>query len=34
MMEQVRAWDDDFQEFFLGFSHRFGRVETRWDAAR
>jgi SRSO17 transposase len=33
-IEQVRAWDDDFREFFLGFSHRFGRVETRWQAGK
>jgi SRSO17 transposase len=32
--EQVQAWDDDFQEFFLQFSHRFGRVETRWQARK
>jgi SRSO17 transposase len=33
-VEQVQAWDDDFREFFLGFSHRFGRVETRWQASK
>jgi SRSO17 transposase len=33
-IEQVRAWDDDFQEFFLGFSHWFRRVETRWQARK
>jgi SRSO17 transposase len=32
--EQVQAWDDDFQEFFLRFSHRFSRVETRWQARK
>src|SRR3954452_2042994 len=31
---QVRAWDAEFQEFFLGFSHHFGRVETRWQARK
>lgn len=33
-VEQVRGWDEEFQEFFLGFSHRFGRVETRWQARK
>ena len=33
-LEQVRGWDEDFQEFFLQFSHRFGRVETRWQARK
>jgi SRSO17 transposase len=31
-VEQVRGWDEDLREFFLGFSHRFSRVETRWQA--
>src|SRR3954452_10596918 len=31
---QVRAWDAEFEEFFLGFSHRFSRVETRWQARK
>jgi SRSO17 transposase len=33
-VEQVQAWDDDLQDFFLGFSHRFSRVETRWQACK
>ena len=33
-VEQVQAWDDDLQDFFLGFSHRFSRVETRWQAGK
>jgi SRSO17 transposase len=33
-VEQVQGWDDAFQEFFLGFSHDFGRVETRWQARK
>jgi SRSO17 transposase len=33
-VEQVRSWDEEFGEFFLGFSHRFGRVETRWQARK
>jgi SRSO17 transposase len=33
-VEQVHGWDEDFQEFFLGFSHRFSRVETRWQARK
>jgi SRSO17 transposase len=31
---RVRVWDDDFEEFFLGLSHRFSRVETRWQARK
>ena len=31
-VEQVRGWDEDLRGFFLGFSHRFSRVETRWQA--
>jgi SRSO17 transposase len=30
--EQVQGWDDDFREFFLGFSHRFSRADVRWQA--
>jgi hypothetical protein len=30
--EQVQGWDEDLREFFLGFSPRFSRVETRWQA--
>jgi SRSO17 transposase len=33
-VERVVGWDDEFQEFFLGFSHHFGRVETRWQARK
>jgi SRSO17 transposase len=32
--EQVQGWDESFQEFFLEFSHLFGRVETRWQARK
>jgi SRSO17 transposase len=32
--EQVQGWDEAFGEFFLGFSHYFGRVETRWQARK
>jgi SRSO17 transposase len=31
-VEQVRDWDDDFREFFLGFSHWFSRADVRWQA--
>lgn len=30
--EQVQGWDDDFREFFLGFSHGFSRADVRWQA--
>jgi SRSO17 transposase len=33
-VEQVRGWDDDFREFFLGFSHRFSRADIRWQALK
>ena len=33
-VEQVQGWDEEFQEFFLRFSHGFGRVETRWQARK
>jgi len=33
-LEQVEGWDEAFQEFFLEFSHHFGRVETRWQARK
>ena len=33
-VEQVQGWDESFQEFFLEFSHHFGRVETRWQARK
>lgn len=29
---QVEGWDDDFREFFLGFSRWFSRVDIRWQA--
>ena len=32
--EQVQGWDDDFREFFLGFSHRFSRADIRWQALK
>jgi SRSO17 transposase len=32
--EQVQGWDEVFQDFFLEFSHHFGRVETRWQARK
>jgi SRSO17 transposase len=32
--EQVRDWDDDFREFFLGFSHWFSRADVRWQALK
>jgi len=32
--EQVQGWDDDFREFFLGFSHRFSRADVRWQALK
>jgi hypothetical protein len=32
--EQVQGWDEAFGEFFLEFSHHFGRVETRWQARK
>jgi hypothetical protein len=31
-VEQVEGWDDDFREFFLGFSHWFSRADIRWQA--
>jgi SRSO17 transposase len=31
-LEQVQGWDDDFREFFLGFSHWFSRADIRWQA--
>ena len=31
-VEQVQGWDDNFREFFLGFSHRFSRADIRWQA--
>jgi SRSO17 transposase len=31
-VEQVQGWDDDFREFFLGFSHWFSRADIRWQA--
>lgn len=30
--EQVQGWDDDFWEFFLGFSHQFSMADVRWQA--
>jgi hypothetical protein len=33
-VEQVWAWDEGFEEFLLGFSRRFSRVETRWQARK
>jgi len=32
--EQVRGWNDDFREFFLGFSHWFSRADVRWQALK
>jgi SRSO17 transposase len=32
--EQVWGWDDDFREFFLGFSHWFSRADVRWQALK
>jgi SRSO17 transposase len=32
--EQVQGWDDDFREFFLGFSHWFSRADVRWQALK
>ena len=31
-VEQVQGWDEDFREFFLGFSHWFSRADIRWQA--
>jgi SRSO17 transposase len=31
---QVGGWDDDFREFFLGFSHWFSRADIRWRALK
>jgi SRSO17 transposase len=31
---QVQGWDDDFREFFLGFSHWFSRADIRWRALK
>jgi hypothetical protein len=33
-VEQVQGRDEAFGEFFLEFSHHFGRVETRWQARK
>jgi SRSO17 transposase len=33
-VEQVEGWDEDFQEFFLGFSHGFSRADVRWRALK
>jgi SRSO17 transposase len=30
--EQVTGWDDDFREFFLGWSHCVSRADIRWRA--
>ncbi|MEU4429036.1 IS701 family transposase [Actinoplanes sp. NPDC024001] len=30
----MQGWDEAFGEFFLEFSHHFGRVETRWQARK
>jgi SRSO17 transposase len=32
--EQVQGWDDDFREFFLGFSHWVSRADVRWQALK
>ena len=32
--EQVRGWDNEFREFFLGFSHWFSRADVRWQALK
>jgi SRSO17 transposase len=31
-VERVQSWDDDFREFFLGFSHWFSRADISWQA--
>jgi len=31
-VEQVVGWDEEFREFFLGFSHWFSRADIRWRA--
>jgi SRSO17 transposase len=31
-VEQVEGWDEDFREFFLGFSQWFSRADIRWQA--
>jgi SRSO17 transposase len=33
-VEQVQGWDEDFREFFLGFSHWFSRADIRWQALK
>jgi hypothetical protein len=33
-IEQVEGWDEDFAEFFLGFSHWFSRADIRWRALK
>ncbi|GAA2387436.1 hypothetical protein GCM10010170_098420 [Dactylosporangium salmoneum] len=33
-VEQVEGWDEDFREYFLGFSHWFSRVDIRWRALK
>jgi SRSO17 transposase len=33
-IEQVEGWDEDFGEFFLGFSHWFSRADIRWRALK
>jgi SRSO17 transposase len=32
--EQVQGWDDDFREYFLGFSHWLSRADVRWQALK
>jgi SRSO17 transposase len=31
---EVQGWDEDFREFFLGFSHWFSRADIRWQALK
>ncbi|GAA1579077.1 IS701 family transposase [Dactylosporangium maewongense] len=33
-VEQVEGWDEDFREYFLGFSHWFSRADIRWRALK
>ena len=33
-VERVQGWDEDFREFFLGFSHWFSRADIRWQALK
>jgi SRSO17 transposase len=33
-LEQVEGWDEDFREFFFGFSQWFSRADIRWRALK